>query len=720
MLFRCAFSGVLCLLPASFLLTSSALAEPAGAPFVDDGDVPTVLTATRLQQSLLDVPAAVTVIDRAMIEQTGVREIPELLRLVPGMVVAYESGSEAFVSFHGTSADLARRMQVLIDGRSIYQPLLAAVDWIGLPLELADIERIEVIRGPNSATWGANSFFAVVNIVTRHPADVERARVAYSRGGDGIEDFHARLAQRTAGMDWRLSVAGRRDDGFETNLDPDHQRAGQTDYTDSKKLRSVYGRGVWTSEADATLELSFGAAHTDAEQQYRPMIWLETPVAEHENKYVSLAWEQDAGADHRFRLQASHSRFDTEVPWLVGLPRAALRPDLGALYELSRDCANGIFWPPLSGKAPDTSACTTPQEQSLAGQYLAAVGSNPRLWLVPPAFRAEIDAHERRTTVDLQDTWVPSADFRTVFGATYDEAYVDSQTYLGGSGENTVWRVFAHGEWRFAPAWLLNVGGNGEFDEGAGDFFSPRYALNWQFTPGQVLRLVYSEAVRTPDIFEEQADFRYTAVAANPADAVYSGTFFQTGKADGTASTETIVSREVGYYGRFDRWHVAVDLRLFRDRMALAEHNLDPTDSEGFRIGPLNRSWLSGSELGLDWRPRPGQRVQLNYAYLDMDSAVDDDNNNFVPQHSGSLAWWQDYGNGWQFGNTYAFYNDLRVGQFFYDRLETRLAKTLALAHAQQLTLAAVMQTRFTDDPELRRENGADRHRGWLSLAWRY
>ncbi|MCD6060344.1 MAG: TonB-dependent receptor plug, partial [Moraxellaceae bacterium] len=499
MLHRRTLPGVLRLLPAAVFLVSTAVADDsASLPFSND-DVPTVLTATRLQQPLLDVPAAVTVIDRQMIEQSGVREIPELLRLVPGMVVGYDSGYEAFVSYHGTSADLARRMQVLVDGRSIYQPLLASVDWLGMPLELADIERIEVIRGPNSAAWGANSFFAVVNIVTRHPADVERARISYTRGNGGIEDFLARLAMRTAGLDWRLTVAGRSDDGFEKNLDPAKQAAGLGEFTDSKKVRSVNGRINWSSEADSSLELAFGLSGMDAQQQYRPTFFLEPPVAERENKFASLAWEQNAGADNRVRLQAAHSRFRREEPWLVGLPRASFRPDLVALYELNRDCANGLFWPPLDGDPPDASACSTAQELALANSYVTAVGSDPMLWLFPTVFRSGLDAHERRTTVDLQDTWSPSADFRTVFGVTYDNARVDSQVYLGGFGENTVWRTFAHGEWRLAPAWLLNVGGNGEFDEGAGDFFSPRYALNWQFTPGQVLRLVYSEAVRTPD-----------------------------------------------------------------------------------------------------------------------------------------------------------------------------------------------------------------------------
>ena len=164
--------------------------------------IPTVISATRLSQSILDTPASMTVIDRAMIRALGARELPDILRLVPGMVVGRESGSEAFVGYHGTSADGARRMQVLVDGRSIYEAALARIDWIGLPLDVEDIERIEVVRGPNSATYGANSFFAVVNIITRNVQEVPNAELLLRAGDDTIRDGFARLSLHGLGGDW--------------------------------------------------------------------------------------------------------------------------------------------------------------------------------------------------------------------------------------------------------------------------------------------------------------------------------------------------------------------------------------------------------------------------------------------------------------------------------------------------------------------------------------
>ena len=115
--------------------------------FLDSQPLPQVLTATRLKQSAAAVPGSMTVIDSELIKASGARDISELLRLVPGMMVGNISGNQAAVNYHGTNASEARRMQVLIDGRSVYRAGLATVDWSDIPVAMEDIERIEVFRG---------------------------------------------------------------------------------------------------------------------------------------------------------------------------------------------------------------------------------------------------------------------------------------------------------------------------------------------------------------------------------------------------------------------------------------------------------------------------------------------------------------------------------------------------------------------------------------------
>lgn len=175
------------------LLLTALLGGPAVADdlFIDNQDLPQVLTATRLKQSAAGVPGSMTVLDSQLIRASGARDIPELLRLVPGMMIGYSASNQPTVNYHGSNVSEARRMQVLIDGRSVYRAGLATVDWSDIPVALEDIERIEVFRGPNTVSYGANALMAVVNILTRSPADSQGTRLKLSRGADGVNDFYA-------------------------------------------------------------------------------------------------------------------------------------------------------------------------------------------------------------------------------------------------------------------------------------------------------------------------------------------------------------------------------------------------------------------------------------------------------------------------------------------------------------------------------------------------
>ena len=135
---------------------------------------PVVLSASRLSQPLSHSPNAMTVIDRKMIVASGFRKISDLFRLVPGMYVSYYKGSQPIVAYHGTTDQYARRMQVMIDGRSVYLPPVNTVDWADLPITIDDIERIEVIRGPADLDALSSSTFDIGNGSWKEESDCGR------------------------------------------------------------------------------------------------------------------------------------------------------------------------------------------------------------------------------------------------------------------------------------------------------------------------------------------------------------------------------------------------------------------------------------------------------------------------------------------------------------------------------------------------------------------
>ena len=130
-----------------------------------------ITSASRLEENLRDSPAAAFVITADEIRRSGVTSIPEALRLAPGVEVARRGAYEWSISIRGFNSDLANKLLVLIDGRTVYSPLFAGVFWDVQDTLLEDVERIEVISGPGGTLWGANAVNGVINIVTRDSGD---------------------------------------------------------------------------------------------------------------------------------------------------------------------------------------------------------------------------------------------------------------------------------------------------------------------------------------------------------------------------------------------------------------------------------------------------------------------------------------------------------------------------------------------------------------------
>jgi len=186
-----------------------------------------VLTASRMVQSVMDAPNAVTVIDRETIAGSGYTRVVDLFRLVPGMFVGEKSGWYTVVS-HSFIDEWARRMQVMIDGRSVYLPTFGGVRWDTLPLAVDDIERIEVVRGPNAASYGANSVTGSINIITRHPADVPGRKLEIIGGDHGQREAWFRWGGGGDQVQHRITL-GRREDGG-LKYAQDDERSNILDY----------------------------------------------------------------------------------------------------------------------------------------------------------------------------------------------------------------------------------------------------------------------------------------------------------------------------------------------------------------------------------------------------------------------------------------------------------------------------------------------------------
>ncbi len=143
-----------------------------------------VTSVTGNEHDLFKTPSAISVITSDDIRRAGHLNLPEALRLIPGMHVARLSSSQWAITSRGFNGRFANKLQVYIDGRTVYEPLFAGVLWNSVDLIINDIDRIEAIRGPGATLWGANSVNGVINITTKSAEDTLGA---YATGGYGNE-----------------------------------------------------------------------------------------------------------------------------------------------------------------------------------------------------------------------------------------------------------------------------------------------------------------------------------------------------------------------------------------------------------------------------------------------------------------------------------------------------------------------------------------------------
>src|SRR5690606_32499668 len=211
-------------------------------------------------------------------------------------------------------------MQVLIDGRSIYQAGLATIEWSDIPVAIEDIERIEVTRGPDTAAYGANAFLGIVNIITKHPDDSARARVKATYGTRGTENYYVSTsgASTLGNSAYRLTAVKRRDSGI------DRRDAGDERH-DSKNLHFFNGRWLLTPAENWNLGLQVGYKNGIKTDDTNPPIQT-APNVHLKDYFASLNSQLFLAQNHslEWQLDYSHTRHRIEF-------RTCEDPDVGLI-----------------------------------------------------------------------------------------------------------------------------------------------------------------------------------------------------------------------------------------------------------------------------------------------------------------------------------------------------------------------------------------------------
>ena len=672
------------------LLPMALALLPASLPAQQDetaflSELPVVLSATRLKQSRHDTPAAVTVIDRHMIEASGARTLVDVLRLVPGMMTGYATGNHQVVSYHGMADEFARRMQVLVDGRSVYQPDFGGVSWSSLPLALEDIDRIEVIRGPSSVTYGSNSFLGVISILTRHAAEEQGTYTKLARGSDDIGDVLLRHGGRQGALDYRLSFQYQQDGGFDGVT---RYRDRIWDNHDWSRVRRLTGRADYQASASDRWEFQAGSAESP---QGRGALFSDPsdpPRTLHkENNFVQLRWERSNTTGHEFHVQFHRDEHITRDLILIG-PHSFVVDD-----ETITELANQAV-------PPGTEGIVT--ASALLDGYLRA----------------------QRHDLEFQHRFSPAEGARFVWGGSLRMDRVRSEGWFGRDDwlYHHLYRVFGNAEIPVTQDLKLNLGAMLEHNDIIGHDLSPRLALNYRLAKQHTLRSAWSRASRTPAMIEEYGNLMGAIDANLTIPGVVSQDFTvaeQLILSSGGLPRERIESFELGYFGEFFERRLQLDVKVFYDEVdklitltttqnkpiALLSNNL--IDFE-----PTDRARLKGIETQLDWRPSTHTMIRFGHAWIDIDSDDVQEEYSLSAPHNSYLLFAShrfprrlDVSLAWHYTERMQWLEWESINAI--SRLDLRLAKGFRLGpHRAQVAL--VGQNVLDDHVEFRRGNRFD------------
>ena len=554
-------------------------------------DIPDVTSVSRKKQRLMDSAAAIYVITSEDILRSGVTSIPEALRMVPGMQVARLNGNTWSISTRGFNYIFANKLLVLIDGRTVYSPLFSGVNWDVQDTLMEDIDRIEVIRGPGAALWGANAVNGVINVITKKAADTkgslvslgtgneEKAFGSYRHGGELGETGFYRVYFKAFKRDGMA-----KENGSDANDDWKMKRAGfkmewkPTFYTDL----TLQG-GLYQGTTRPALKIF---KNDEPFAGDKGMQMLENISRDQRGGNLIAHWKKTVSNTEDYSLRAvldDYQNFDYRV---------------------------------------------TEKRQSFDMEF--------------QHYFQPIENHDLVWGVGFRRTWYQMSDMQYIIHRDENGKPKDSR-------QDNLYSLFAQDDITLNDHWNVSFSARYEHNEFTGKEFQPNARLTWKATKDRTLWASVSKAVKTPSVSETSVytdNITFFEQNFGIPNAEHRKVLSITDNRD--LQSEKLTAFELGYreqFGSSFRLDVTGFYNQYSDIVAYVTQTSCPDGSpiiEGF-ICPTTRpnfyrlpstlingidATTYGLEAVADWQVKDWWKLQLTYSWLQVDASPNTSNPN--------------------------------------------------------------------------------------------
>lgn len=512
-----------------------------------------VTTATRTRESSAKSGAAVSVITAKELRHMGARTLMDALKRVPGLDVHTTNIGMPAIEVRGLVTDSSEKVLFLINGHSVNNNLVnGGATWTYDQIQIDDIERVEIVRGPGSALYGADAFLAVINVITEHGRDLDGEELLIAGGGRDTRQLNLSTGRETDGLEYALNL-----NLFDTNGD------------DSRVEEDGVGRSgeleAWNRHVDVGVNLQHANGFFMQGKYIRRKAGPYVGIANSLNDESVQNYTEyfiEAG-----QKRAVHDRLDLSL-------RAYFdHLEANSYWELQSEGVFGGFPDGVQGK-PTVKNQKTGVEAQLS-------------WLVEETHKVLAGAlFEHQTQFDVKHFTNFDPNTNAPLGSFQD---VSDGGNWNGSHRRDLSALYAQSIWDVDDDLRLISGLRYDRYSDFGDELNPRVSMTWQFQPDYHLMLAYGQAFRAPS-FGELHNRNNPAIQGNP-----------------DLSAEEIETFELGMNARLSPRSKA--------RVTLFRNNISDVIRPGTPYQNFGRLKVRGVEAEWQHRLRSGSSFNLNYTY---------------------------------------------------------------------------------------------------------
>jgi len=602
------------------LISASAHAQPVSTEEEERalsqiyGTEDMVSIASGYKQPISKAPSIATVITADDIKQIGATDIDEALESVPGLHVERNTiGYNPIYTFRGIYSQFNQQVLMMINGIPITNSYTGSRSevWGGMPIR--DIARIEIVRGPGSAVYGADAFAGVINVITKTKQDIEGTEVGGRVGSFDTYDGWALHGGEWAGFDVALAFEYHKTAGQDANVDADLQ--SQFDSLLGTRASLAPGPlNMSRDNLDARLDLSRGHWRFRGGLQHRSDLGNASGIAQAldpVNRYASDRWNADVtyhNADIEnwdLTTQASYFETSQEIERNLTLFPAGTTLPIGANGQIGAGAPvtfpNGYIGNPEVWERHVRISQTFAYGGFQGHQLRSGIGFN-----YDSLFKARVS---QNFGIDP----ATGAPIPSLSGIPLTDVSGTSATFIPEVDRKVAY-LFLQDQWNFANDWSLTAGARYDRYSDFGNTFNPRAALIWEARYDLTAKLMYGSAFRAPS-------FQEMYIINNPA---------QLGNA--ALRPETMENVELGFDYRptdslrlglnfFNFWWKDI-IRFVPDANATTSTAQNTGVQQGY-----------GTELEAEWQAADTLKIIGNYAYQrSRDQSLDRDSG-YAPHH---------------------------------------------------------------------------------------